>query len=79
MQLALVIGLAGEIQAPDTVLGASRQFPAPELLASDLDVVVMLADDPTHEGLAHGHAVGSIAAIEDHGDVPASQIRALSL
>ena len=78
VQLALVISFAGEIEAPDSVLGSRCQFPTVERSAEDLDIVVMLADDPTHEGLAHGHAVGSIAAIEDHGDMPTSQIRALS-
>ena len=37
----------------------------------------MFADHSADEGLAHGHALGCIAAIKDHGDVPASQIRAL--
>jgi len=79
VQLALVISFAGEIQAPDTILGAGRQFPAPELLANDLDVVVMFADHTADEGLAHGHALRGIAAIENHGNVSASEIRALSL
>jgi len=78
VQLALLISLAGEVQAPDTILRAGRQFPAFKLLADDLDVVVMLADDPTHEGLAHGHALGDIAAIKDHGNMTASQIWTLS-
>ena len=48
-------------------------------MTNDLDVVAMFADHSADEGLAHGHALGCIAAIKDHGDVPASQIRALSL
>ena len=79
VQLALVIGLAGEIQAPDSVLVSGRQFPTIERSANDVDVVVMSADDPTHEGLAHGHPFGGIAAIEDHGNMTASQIWALGL
>jgi len=77
VQLVLVIDLAGEIETPESVLGAGRQLPVFKLLANDLDVITVFPDDLTHEGLAHGRTLGGIAAIEDHGDVPAPQIRAL--
>lgn len=69
----MIISFAGEIETPDAILGAGCQLPAFKLLAKDLDIVVMLADDPTREGLVHSHTLGGIAAIEDHGDVPTSE------